>query len=258
MKFNELDKKLRVYETAHDFCVPPNIYMVARLDGRGFTKLTKERYSFKKPFDVEFNRIMVETTQHLMDCGFQVVYGYTESDEVSLLFDLNTNVFSRKLRKYNSILAGEASAKFSVMLGESAVFDCRISQLPRKKDVVDYFRWRHEDAHRNALNAHCYWLLRKEGHDYKAVTAMLEGKTTAFKNELLFKNGINFNELPTWQKRGVGIVWGTEDRQGFNPVKQQLEISTKRCLKVDRDLPLGNGYSEYVSNILLADEVVTS
>ena len=95
---------------AHDFCVPPNIYMVARLDGRGFTKLTKERHPFKKPFDVEFNRIMVETTQHLMDCGFQVVYGYTESDEISLLFDLNTNVFSRKLRKYNSLLAGEASA----------------------------------------------------------------------------------------------------------------------------------------------------
>ena len=148
--------------------------------------------------------------------------------------------------------------KFSVMLGESAVFDCRISQLPRKKDVVDYFRWRHEDAHRNALNAHCYWLLRNEGHDYKAVTAMLEGKATAFKNELLFKNGINFNELAAWQKRGVGIFWGTEERQGFNPVKQQLEISTKRCLKVDRDLPLGNGYSEYISNILLANEVVTS
>ena len=258
MKFNDLDNKLRVYETAHDFCVPPNIYMIARLDGRGFTKLTKERHSFKKPFDDEFNRMMVETTNHLMDCGFQVVYGYTESDEISLLFNLNTNVFSRKLRKYNSILAGEASAKFSVMLGESAVFDCRISQLPRKKDVVDYFRWRHEDAHRNALNAHCYWLLRKEGHDYKTVTTMLEGKTTAFKNELLFNQGINFNELPAWQKRGVGIFWGTEDRQGFNPVKQQLEIGTKRSLKVDRDLPLGNGYSEYVSNLLLANEVVTS
>ena len=256
MKFNDLDKKLRVYETAHDFCVPPNIYMIARLDGRGFTKLTKERYPFKKPFDERFNEMMIKTTQHLMNCGFQVIYGYTESDEISLLFDLNTNVFSRKLRKYNSVLAGEASATFSLMLGESAVFDCRISQLPRKKDVIDYFRWRHEDAHRNALNAHCYWFLRNEGHDYKTVTAMLEGKTTAFKNELLFNNGINFNDLPAWQKRGVGIMWDWEERAGFNPVKQQLETSKRRCLKTDKNLPLSNAYSEYITALLLANEVI--
>ncbi len=34
MKFSELDNRLRVYETAHDFCVPPNIYMVARIDSK--------------------------------------------------------------------------------------------------------------------------------------------------------------------------------------------------------------------------------
>lgn len=48
MKFKQLDEKLRIYETAHDFCVPPNIYMVARIDGRNFTKLTKEN-QYKKP-----------------------------------------------------------------------------------------------------------------------------------------------------------------------------------------------------------------
>ena len=41
MKFSSLDSRMRVYETTHDFCVLPNIYMVARLDGRNFTKLTK-------------------------------------------------------------------------------------------------------------------------------------------------------------------------------------------------------------------------
>ena len=41
MKSNELDKRMRVYETAHDYCVPPQIYIVARIDGRSFTRLTK-------------------------------------------------------------------------------------------------------------------------------------------------------------------------------------------------------------------------
>ncbi|WP_216701560.1 hypothetical protein [Gloeothece verrucosa] len=40
MKFEELDTKLRVFETGHDFCVLPEIFMVARLDGRNFTRLT--------------------------------------------------------------------------------------------------------------------------------------------------------------------------------------------------------------------------
>ena len=175
MKFDELDKKMRIYETSNDFCVLPGIYMVARIDGRNFTRLTKEVHKFEAPFDIQFRDLMVETTKHLMNCGFKVIYGYTESDEISLLFSINEQTFSRKTRKYNSILAGEASAKFSITLNDIAAFDSRISQLPSKKEVIDYFRWRNEDAFRNALNAHCYWKLRENGQNAKSATKELEG-----------------------------------------------------------------------------------
>ena len=62
-----------------------------------------------------------------MTCGFNMLYGFTESDEISLLFSPDENSFGRKLRKLISILAGEASAKFSLRLGDMACFDCRIS-----------------------------------------------------------------------------------------------------------------------------------
>ena len=255
MKFDELDKKLRIYETSHDFCVPPNIYMIARIDGRGFTKLTKEKHSFKRPFDEKFMDFMVETTKHLMNCGFKVIYGFTESDEISLLFDINEDTFSRKLRKYNSILAGEASAKFSILLGDVAAFDCRISQLPRIQDVVDYFRWRNEDAHRNALNAHCYWLLRKEGKTAIEATKEIEGKSTSFKNELLFKNGINFNDLPKWQKRGVGLYWDNFNKVGWNPVIQEEVVAQRRGIKVDMEVPMGDEYDQFILEILKANKI---
>ena len=45
-----------------------------------------------------------------MECGFRVIYAYTESDEISLLFAPEETTFGKKVRKYNSILAGEASA----------------------------------------------------------------------------------------------------------------------------------------------------
>ena len=110
MKFDELDAKMRVFETAHDICVLPKVFMVARLDGRSFTRLTKELHQFEAPFDEKMRDIMVETTKHLMNCGFDVVFGYTQSDEISLLFSPEITTFDRKLRKFNSILAGEASA----------------------------------------------------------------------------------------------------------------------------------------------------
>ena len=250
MKFNELDKKLRVFETAHDFCVLPNIHMVARIDGRGFTRLTKEVHAFKRPFDEKFRDLMIETVKHLMNCGFKVIYGFTESDEISLLFDLHENTFSRKIRKYNSVLAGEASAKFSVLLGDIGAFDCRISQLPRAQDVIDYFRWRNEDAHRNALNAHCYWLLKDRGVSATKATKHLQGKSASFKNELLFENGTNFNDLPNWQKRCVGLYWQEFDKVGWNPVKKENVIAKRREITVDFDVPIGNSYNQFIKKIL--------
>ena len=152
MRFDEMDKKMRVYEQSLDQVLLPDIYMVARLDGRGFTRLTKEVCHFEAPFDEKFRDMMVKTTKTLMDCGFRVVYAYTESDEISLLFAADEDAFGRKVRKYNSTLAAEASAVFSLELGMAATFDCRMVPLPNAERVEDYFRWRQEDANRNALN----------------------------------------------------------------------------------------------------------
>ena len=250
MKFDDLDRQMRVYETSSDYCVLPGIYIAARIDGRNFTRLTKEIGKFEAPFDIRFRDLMVETTKHLMNCGFKVVYGYTESDEISLLFDLDIDVFGRKMRKYNSILAGEASAKFSLLFGSIGVFDCRICQLPDKKNVIDYFRWRNEDAHRNALNAHCYWILRKNNMDKNEATAFIENKSVPEKNELLFSYGVNFNDVPNWQKRGIGLYWINREITGFNP-RENIDTKTERkVLHIDYDLPMRDEYSSFIGNLL--------
>jgi len=247
MKFDELDQRMRVFETASDQCVLPGIFMVARLDGRSFTRLTKQGERFEAPFDERFRDLMVQTAESLMQCGFQVCYAYTESDEISLLLDRNEQLFGRKLRKYNSTLAGEASARFSLLLGDVGTFDCRISQLPSVDLVVDYFRWRSEDACRNALNAYCYWTLRKDGFDEQGATKKLNGLSIAKKNELLFEYGINFNDLPSWQKRGVGLYWQQYDRTAFNPKSGQQELAIRRHIVRDFELPMKEDYSRFVA-----------
>ncbi len=251
MKFDDLDQKMRIFETAHDQCVLPGIYMVARLDGRSSTRLTKEVHKFESPFDLRFRDLMVETAEYLMtDCGFNVVYGYTESDEISLLLALGEASFGRKVRKLVSILAGEGSAKFSLLLGAIASFDCRISQLPSVDLVVDYFRWRNEDAHRNALNAHCYWLLRKQDKGVAQVTGTLKGMSVAQKNELMFQNGANFNDIPLWQKRGIGLYWEEYDRAAENPVTGEKTVARRRRVHRDLELPMKDDYSDFLRRLI--------
>ena len=249
MKFDELDNKMRVYETANDHCVVPGMYMVARIDGRSFTRLTKEVHQFEAPFDLRFRDNMVETARHLMNCGFRVIYGFTESDEISLLLHPDETLFSRKLRKYHSVLAGEASAKFSLLLGDVGVFDCRISQLPSMALVADYFRWRNEDAFRNALNAHCYWMMRKKGATATEATAALSGRSVAEKNEYLFQNDLNFNDLPNWQKRGIGLYWEAVPHQGKNPTTGEIIETTRKQIRVDYDLPMKDEYGDLVLSL---------
>ena len=250
MDFDELDRTMRVFETNGDQCVLPAIYMVARIDGRSFTRLTKERHAFDAPFDERLRDHMVETTRHLMQCGFRVIYGYTQSDEISLLFHREEDAFQRKLRKLISILAGEASAKFSLLLGDLGAFDCRICQLPTRELVVDYFRWRMEDASRNALNSHCYWLLRKQGQTVTQATHALEGLSVANKNELLFTNSVNFNELPNWQKRGVGVYWENYAKVGHNPITQEDVTTDRRRLVTQLELPMKDEYARLIEALI--------
>jgi tRNA(His) guanylyltransferase len=254
MKFSELDSKMRVFETSSDHCVLPGIWMIARLDGRSFTKLTKETLkaptgeSLKNPFDDYFKQLMSETTKFLTE-SMPVVYSHTHSDEISLLFSLDTDFFNRKTRKLNSILAGEASAFFSLKANQHASFDCRICELPSNQTVVDYFRWRQEDAARNALSSYCYWTLRKK-LSVKKATNFIKGLSTSEKNEMLFDLGINFNEIPNWQKRGIGFYWSETTKTGFNPVTQKNVQTIRSVLTIDEDLPMKDKYASFIVKLL--------
>jgi tRNA(His) 5'-end guanylyltransferase len=143
-------------------------------------------------------------------------------------------------------LAGEASATFSLLLGRRAAFDCRVSQLPSADLVVDYFRWRSEDAARNCLNAYCYWTQRKLGADAPAATARLSGMSTAQKNEFLFERGVNFNDVPAWQKRGVGLYWEEFDQVGRNPATGEESVGRRRRIRRDLELPMKETYEKFV------------
>ncbi|MBX9937674.1 MAG: hypothetical protein K2Y32_00390 [Candidatus Obscuribacterales bacterium] len=231
MRFDDLEARLRVYEQASDRCVPPGFRMIARLDGRGFSKLTSEDSQFKKPFDVGFYLGMQTTTQYLMSaCGFSIERGYHQSDEISLLFAADETAFNRKLRKLISVLAGEASATLTRFFGQIVAFDCRISELPTDDHVRDYFSWRQEDATRNCLNTYAYWLLRRDGYTPTAATKALQNASKDRKKQILAEHSVNYDYLPKWQREGSYYSWQHYEKAGWNPVLQREEKARRKRL----------------------------
>jgi len=247
MKIAELEARMRRGEYFHAHRVLEGTYIVLRVDGRSFSRLTER--ACEKPFDPKFHQRMTETAKALLT-SLQGRYAYTESDEISVLLPRDTDLFDREVEKLVSIAAGAASAHMSLAMGEAVEFDARLWIGARRGDVVDYFRWRQADATRCALNGHCYWTLRKEGKSVAEATRALLGMSVSRKNDLLFARGINFNELPSWQRRGSGIYWEKVTRMGKNPKTGAEVPSVRRRLRVDGDLPMKETYGKFVTRFL--------
>ena len=82
-------------------------------------------------------------------------------------------------------------------------------------------------------------------------TAALRGLSVSGKNELLFRNGINFNDLPSWQKRGSGLYWEEYERPGENPVTGERVVARRRRIRHELELPVKDAYSAFLRNLIV-------
>lgn len=253
MRLSEFDKIMRQYES-DDTKIPSEGFTVARLDGRNFTRLTT---ACAHPFDKGFAQCVVDVLGHMMKAsGFRIIYGYAYSDELSLLFHQNDRTFDRRLSKWLSVLAAEASTKMTCALTVGtwsephAAFDCRIIQLPDAERVIDYFRWRQGSCLINALNARCYWTLIDQGYSPKAVTRNLSNIDDFLMRQILSDAGIEFNELSLWERHGAAYYWTVQEHTGTNPVTSEETTTTRNVLTLDRMLPAGEEYGDYLSSVI--------
>jgi tRNA(His) 5'-end guanylyltransferase len=93
-------------------------------------------------------------------------------------------------------------------------------------------------------------MLRKAGKDAGMASEALLRLSVAEKNEMLFQRGINFNDLPGWQKRGCGVYWREEEKEGFNPVTGEKVVAIRRRVRQEMELPMKEGYGEFVGGLL--------
>lgn len=233
---------IKGFELYSQMKVPESTYIIVRLDGKGFKRLIKA-LDFVRPFDEGFLELMVVTTFNLMvKSGLKIALGYTISDEISLLLPKRARPFRRRVEKLDSIIAGHASAYFTQELAKLGydgvgVFDARILVSPTLEGVLAYFKWRQEDAHRNALYTLCQHVLLEDGLTLEEVSAELKGKKESDQNELLFRHGINYNDVDAWKKRGVMVYRKPQDRG--------------REIYINKDLPLFKKDEDFLRGIIV-------
>ena len=67
-------------------------------------------------------------------------------------------------------------------------------------------------------------------------------------------NGINYNDLPVWQKRGIGVYYQDVSKEGYNPVKEEKIIIQRKGFMEDYEILFGKGYREFVIDFLKTGE----
>lgn len=165
--------RLKALERAIEQTVPAESPYVIRLDGCAFHTFTR---GMTRPFDMRLVSSMEETTKDLV-LKFRATTGFTQSDEISLLFPAcdtlagQTHLYNGRVQKLCSIVASYATLCFNKHLSShnweategrqdlkrkvstGAFFDARL-MIVDTEQATECFAWRQVfDCQRNAVMA---------------------------------------------------------------------------------------------------------
>lgn len=209
-KSDELGDRVKGYEsTAAKAALDDDSPICVRLDGKAFHTFTR---GLKRPYDERLSKAMIATMNDLMERS-EARLGYTQSDEISLVFFKTAphqqGYFGSRVQKLTSILASMATAKFNDEVranipekaGQSAFFDCRAWNVPSLEDAADVFVWRQEDAIKNAVS-----MAARAFYSDK----QLHGKNSGEKLSMLAEKGEVWEDYPEFFKTGTFAIRRTE------------------------------------------------
>lgn len=178
----------------------PNLPIIIRLDGRGFSKFTKP---FKRPYDEDFREVMVATAKHVMEnCGGCLAY--TQSDEISILIDRKDVFFNAKKQKVVSVLSAMATSKFVIeamkkwpehVSNTTPHFDARAFNVPDYDEAINSIYWRQVDCVRNSVSMVGHYFLSRTDMHKKGVPDVI--------SMLKSQKSVDWNDYPNEFRYGV-------------------------------------------------------
>lgn len=224
---DEIGKRMKHnYEEISKTRLTRRIPVAIRLDGKSFHSFCR---NFQKPFDEILIKSMQETTQYLCKNIQGCVFGYCQSDEITLILTDYTKLtseayFDYEVQKICSITASMCTLAFNRYfaqfydlwtpeeleldkfkklceiyenaLNKGAMFDSRCFNIP-KEEVCNLIYWRQLDATRNSI--------QMVGQTYFSHKELHGLSCKQIQEKLFSEKGINWNDFPVYQKRGTAV-----------------------------------------------------
>jgi tRNA(His) 5'-end guanylyltransferase len=258
-----------------------------RIDGKAFHSFTK---GFDKPFDEVLIRSMQRTMQYLCENVQGCVLGYHQSDEITLILidykKLTSSAwFDYEVQKMCSISASMATMAFNKFFAEEvrvfdyaikcdcetdevdakrydllkvyqkalakgAMFDARCFNIP-KEEVTNLVYWRQLDATRNSIQ-----MVGQANFSHKE----LQNKScNQIQDMLMTEHGINWNDLPVYQKRGSCCIKSEATTTYSARLGEDGKVVTGCAEKshwlIDKNIPIFKGEDrEYIDKLIRVDD----
>ena len=237
---------MKEYEVYSSLKVPKNSKIIVRLDGRSFHKLAKD-LNLVKPYDENFYRVMANVCNDLFK-EFSPALVYTFSDEISLLMDKIP--FDGRIEKIDSVIASFTASSFVMNYGadfkKPPAFDSRVIPVS-DEDILKYFRWRQEESWKNCIASHGISFLKSKYSNNEA-NDKINGLNSSEIHELLYRNGINLNDIETYKKRGIAVYRKNKKVEGFNKKENRNQVSYRSYVYMDWEVPKFN--KEFFENLI--------
>lgn len=240
-----LGERMKEYEFQSRTRLLRKTPVIIRLDGKAFHTFTR---GFDKPFDAELMRIMQNTTKALCEQIQGCVFGYTQSDEITLVLvdyqDRETCAwYDNQVQKMCSVAASMATNAFNKAIFDEihnlkgateekditkrklllnsifkGSFDARAFNLPQH-EVINNLIWRQQDATRNSINSVAQSLFPHK---------QLQGiNSKDVQHKMLIEKDVNWNDYSIPEKRGTAVL---KDEEGKWYIDYNMPILTE-----DRD-----------------------
>lgn len=253
MDKTSLGDRIKSYEDIERRYLPRRMPAIIRVDGKAFHSFTK---GFDQPYDLGFRQTMWDTTQALCENIIGCKLGYTQSDEITLLLtdddDIGTQAwFGKNIQKMVSIASSMSTYFFNKFAKENlpedakvrvaaenkmAIFDARVFIVPHD-EVMNCFEWRQQDCTRNAIES--------IGRAHFSHNQLMNKSCNDIQEMLWQEKDINFNDMPTWYKRGACVI------------KRPMEIPAsdgKTIIRpkwtLDLEIPIFHQKPEYIEDLV--------
>ena len=263
----DISVRMKGYEKAARTFLEAKKPVIVRLDGRAFHTYTK---GIEKPFDDVMVGAMMETTKKLCERVSGVLFGYSQSDEITLVLgdwqkEDTQPFFNNNIQKIVSITASMATLYFNKAFAElvtekekrvevdekvkaayarniehGANFDSRCFNLPFE-EVVNCLIWREQDAIRNSIQA-----MAQSFFSHK----QLDKKNTQMQKEMMREEkGVIWEDIAINLQRGFVCkrVQVEEDIVVNIRGREEKKHITRDRWVIDKEIPLfweDKGYIE--------------